>query len=90
VSGKSLANTSERDGSKKVDVELKIALVSKPLFWELKLVVASLKGENALKVDAGAEETGEATNAVKARANRPLLSSSLRTHMILGTPRLCS
>ena len=46
-------------------------LVSKPLFWELKLVVASLKGEKALKVDAGAEETGEATNAVKARANRP-------------------
>ena len=46
-------------------------LVSKPLFWELKLVVASLKGENALKVDAGAEETGETTNAVKARPNRP-------------------
>lgn len=45
--------------------------MSKPLFCELKLVVASLKGEKALKVEAGAGETGEATNAVKARPKRP-------------------
>ena len=45
--------------------------VSKPLFCELKLVVGSLKGEKALKVEAGAGETGEAINTVKARPKRP-------------------
>jgi len=88
VSGKSLAKTSERDGSKKVDDELKIALVSKPLFCELKLVVASLNGEKALKVDAGAGEAeAGATNAVNTRRGRPLRRSSLRTDIVLVTLR---
>ena len=61
-------------------------LVSKPLFWELKLVVASSKGEKALKVDAGAEETGEATNAVKARTKRPWMESNiLKRRRIVST-----
>ena len=44
--------------------------MSKPLFCELKLVVASLNGEKALKVDAGAGEEG-ATNAANTRRGRP-------------------
>jgi len=83
VSGKSLAKTSERDGSKKVDDELKIAFVSKPLFCELKLV-ASLNGEKALKVDEGADEV-EATNAANRRTGRPLCPSWMRTGIILPT-----
>ena len=46
-------------------------LVSKPLFCELKLAVASLKGAKALKVFAGADETDEDTNAVNTRRGRP-------------------
>jgi len=83
VSGKSLAKTSERVGSKKVDDELKIALVSKPLFCELKLA-GLLNGEKAWKVDAGAGEAG-AINAVNTRRGRPLLCSSFRADIILST-----